>query len=424
MGQFFEKFWSSCIIFLLGAFIFFRCGDSASSEGGESPAIVTKPVPTPVLNFYFENSGSMYGYLTGSRDFQDPLSHLITHQVGKWKNHYYVMTGDSSLEEKLSGDKYVEFLEKNNLKELGATGSSPLRESFKKIINDCDTNEISIFITDGIFTGNSSGGAGSFFLRESLEKKISLFPFSSIIIKALVSFNGKYYCQDSNVYASNYNGTRPLYFFIFGNSNLIRKFSVDLFQDFPNMEDVNFFVFRESIGDSGTCSILPYHNKGLFKLVMKEDICEISEIKDAKRLPGQKKFGIYLGINLEDIKGFPVPENYLLNHENFRVENELFIINEVGLFKDFPGKVSPKCQNSYTHYLLLESDKNFFGDVVVNLIGQYPSWIKNTNTSTDCPIEDYQKKTYNFLQLIRGFKLAYGVEQEIPLKSFFFKIRG
>ena len=62
------------LLFLIGC----RGGDDKTKPGGG--AVVTTPIIKPTVNFYLENSGSMFGYVTdgSGNDFDRSLSSLLT----------------------------------------------------------------------------------------------------------------------------------------------------------------------------------------------------------------------------------------------------------------------------------------------------------------------------------------------------------
>jgi hypothetical protein len=200
----------------------------------------------------------MDGYIKGSNDFKDSITNLavrlksvtgkiefnfINSEIIPVKKQLEVFIKEISLN---SNSSYVKF--KSN------TFGSDLNSIFNKVLNNLESNDISIFITDGIYSiqeanniqtelFNSQNLTMNTFIEAIQSKSIS-----TLVLQYEANFDGNYY--DMKHLPHQVKTKKPFYIFIIGGKEQIGKIWREKAEDLkknPKLKNYLYFNKEQSI---------------------------------------------------------------------------------------------------------------------------------------------------------------------------------
>jgi len=186
----------------------------------------------PRVNVFLENSGSMFGYMQGTTSFESAVMDFLVDIDYHYKSNlgFYYINRDT-FPQKKDLVNFVNDLEPDEIKKFGDVGSSNLNSVFKQILNITNKNDIGIFISDCIYSIKGDNPIDLLNHERSLTKKAFLdksdFKVTTIVIKLISDFNGKYWYWDDEKQKEIYkkiNQKRPFYIWIIGSLPAMKVF--------------------------------------------------------------------------------------------------------------------------------------------------------------------------------------------------------
>ncbi|MCF6297999.1 MAG: hypothetical protein L3J08_08460 [Flavobacteriaceae bacterium] len=368
------------------------------------------------INFYFENSASMNGYLTGD-DFLETLNRIIGNMNEEILNSYFVNTSE------YAADNILDRIEKRNIKTMGIENSDH-QFIFENAIKNATDNELSIVITDGIYSvDGKSPNIVSIKIENAFKKALQQNEIETVILKLSSNFNGTYYsesCEPGHK-AIKINQERPYYVLLFGNSEIINKAmnEIVVIKDLPGFkEQARFFITKnKSInytiltqGEEKHANKLEAENK-----YSKDNIKSIKGERFAlggfKSTPKEDKY-LRFGIAI-DYSKYSLPDSYLTDVNNYEVDDKTgYKVVKVTNISNLKSNtktydVLENLKTKYTHIIIVKATNGLFGDLEIDLKKNLPSWIRNSGMDNDCEIIDNTTQTFAFDQLINGISKAY-----------------
>lgn len=389
-------------------------------EDGPKKDVAQTPTIKPNVNVYIENSGSMDGYVKGVTEFEQSvynyLSDIKIANVVDSLNLNYINSEvlpykpkDKKLSDELDVLKdFIEKLEPSVFKQRGGKRSkSDISDVIKDVLDNTKENNISILVTDGVFSPGSGKDADEYLVNQQIGIKNSFSGFlnqhkdAAVIVYQLYSkFDGNFYDKANRpIY---YKGRLPFYIYIIGNSQNLKLLS----QAVPESD------FK---GDSvkHTFSIIANNNNvkysinpsiGKFKKSKTDTKKTIEDLEKDSRT-GKVKFAVNV-----DFSNLLLNDEYLLNSNNY--ENSSKYQLEIK-----PATVKG---NGYTHTLNFNSDKVYKGTIIVKLKAVPCKWVDDSND--DEGIRPTEGKTYGIKYQLGGifdaftFNNKYYTEIEINIK--------
>lgn len=360
-------------------------------------------------HIFFENSGSMDGYLNGQHEIKVVLSRLAYALEDKSDNQrfYFYNTQPYPLDVGTTTKEFIYKLTPEGIK-IGNVSNSNLNAILEGILKVTEEGDLGVLVTDGIYSMDVSGGSLLDQLKVASEGTYHEFKgqlrthnLETVVIKLYSHFNGTYYTAlGSGVHISQ---RRPYYVWLFGiapSINLIRD-------DFKITElpgYANHVIFKLVSGKPPYYSINSTYDKiGSFKPVRNDrKNGQTTSIEDVKRRRNEFQFSI--GVDMSDI---PVEEDYLLDLQNYKVTNPHYKIREITTVSNLTGKDAYGVDKAITHVITLLTEMHPVGELKIQLANNLPQWIKLTNTEEDSNIRGDSLHTYGFQYLLGGVVRAY-----------------
>lgn len=357
-----------CAVAIIVA-MFYMCGCDGNNERGRKKTHDTVPVEDttprikPNVNVYVENSGSMDGYVKGGvTDFENIiysyLSDIKISGLTDTLNLFYINSevypyaSDTSVDVEVLRD-FIEKLEPETFKARGSKGgkrgTSDISQIIESVLKRTGEHDISIMITDGIFSPGKNKKADEYLQNQEVGIKIAMAnhlkrcPETMVVLYMMTSkFTGTYYDKTDKKY--NINGEdRPFYMWIFGQYRDL----VDLRNEIPdNKFKGNGVVKKFEI--SKLSADLNYR----IKPVGKKDKDPIYEIKKDDEVSVKKQsFGYKFIVQVDyNDYGLILGDDYLLDADNYQIGDTTVSVKVKKL----------QSNNGYSHELSFELSKDFF----------------------------------------------------------------
>ena len=184
--------------------------------------------------FYLENSGSIIGYVNGSRHYVDVILELAEKPrfiEEKTKREFYFVNGKSpELKVNYLGNKTKNLRDNLNEKAYRKNGDkdhSDLNSMFQLALSRAKNDTISILISDGIYDIGKQKDVLKAISEESVEtrsrfiERLSEGDLQTIIVKLNSHFDGKYFPATGD--SKELSQDRPFYVWIFGETELLNE---------------------------------------------------------------------------------------------------------------------------------------------------------------------------------------------------------
>lgn len=375
------------------------------------------------VNFYLENSESMFGYVNGSTEYIKVVSDLagkndfVKNNVSR---EFNLVNGSLPKMDitYLGEDPQVlaQTLNTNGFRK-GDITKSDLNSMFQLALEKANNDTISILISDAIYDiqADPASAAGALAMkgkgtRESFIRRLSggSDNVQTLMIKLSSNFNGKYFFVSKKGFSA-LDQQRPYYIWVFGEEDLLNQyFNENYITKLPGY--VNYARFSEKINSQVEYSVLPSVNKlGTFKPNNNNKFLLENAVPDRKG----KGFQFTIGV---DFSSLPFSDHYLTSIENYICSNPNYSISSiVRNTQNIPGFQG-------THLIAVFSDKNPVGNVEINLKNEVPNWIKETDTDDETSIDETH--TYGFQFLTEGITDAYAsIQPDKKLATFKIQIK-
>ncbi|WP_299681162.1 hypothetical protein [uncultured Dokdonia sp.] len=361
------------------------------------------------INFYFENSGSMNGYLTGD-NFNKNMHRIIDKNDPDF-TPYFVNTREYKTSNLL--DK----IDNKNIRTQG-TSSSDHEFIFTNAIKNAIGDNLSIVVTDGIYsTSDGNVNIVEVDIEKAFVSALRGNAIETVVLKLSSNYKGTYYTE-SNCDNVSIDQQRPYYILLFGSKEIIDsalKNTVIIEELSGFMEQARFFL-TDNLKYDYTILTQGEEKKGSFKKVGRGGNGLVKEIEDAERFNrgGENYLQFAIAINY---LGVPTSPSYVLDKENYRIEGDTqYIIEEIKTIDSLSKnsatyraieKINENENVILSHLITIKADYNVTGELEIILENNLPSWIKNTGIENDCDIENDRGKTFAFDNLMTGISKAY-----------------
>lgn len=363
----------------------------------------------PTIKVYVENSGSMDGYITGQTDFENAvysylsdiqLANLGTRDSTSCKNILQLNYINSEILNQPSDVKaFIKNLEPDTFKILGGNrGTSDMSDILDKILKQNGPNDISILISDCIFspgrTFQANDNADKYLLAQQIgiknhfaEKLFSDTDFSVVIMQLISGFDGYYYNKfDDKTYIKN---TRPFYIWVMGNKAQVKNLMTNVRTDKIKGSGVRHIYTVSAKEFDLNYGILLQRSIGKFNPDRIQPKTTVTNVR-------KKNGNFQLSVGMDYSKCL-LDDEYLINTNNYTVSSKAYTIEIV-------KNHNPNF--AYTHILKLKLAQPVIskGSIKISLLNKMPVWVeKYTDTiGLDINTEGAMEKTYGLKYLIGG----------------------
>jgi hypothetical protein len=397
----------------------------------ETPVAPKPPAPQikPTINVYIENSGSMDGYVNGNTEFKGAIRDLLVllkyyYGQNEGIRIYFINSKIRGTNTQIDVATFAQNINAFWKVQGENRGSSNLNNIFKMILAQTNKNVISILFSDCIYSIKGRNAEGLLSDEKSLTKDAFLsrwrqnsLTLATTIVKMQSGFNGIYYDKDNQ--KTNLNGERrPYYICVIGSNDAMADFNtkIPLEKDKIMGFDNKYVISTDATDKLYYSVLLSTDNVGRFRasreFSSKEYVHGIEDISMKSRSRnsgGSNKFTFAVAVNLQNIA---VEEDYLMNLQNYTLDDNNFYIKEVKKIdknnisaSDWVriGKATP------THIIVVEATGTALSDVKVSLKKQMPQWVEATNILDDRNIRKNLDKTFGIKYLIEGIAESYQI---------------
>ena len=303
---------------------------------------------------------------------------------------------------------FIKALEPYTFKQKGGNrGTSDMADILAKIIKQTADNDISIFISDCIFSPGKQykqkDNADEYLVSQQIaikshfvEKINQNTNFAVIVMRLLSQFNGLYYNKFDN--KTSINGNRPFYIWLMGDiRQLKRVMNAVHVSDIKGSGVQNMYMSSLS-NQPLSYGILPGQGIGKFNPDKANPKTTITNAKTDNK-GGENRFQIAIGV---DYSAMLLPNEYLTNPDNYKISNKAYTI-------EISQNSNPKSR--YTHIIKLNLIQPVIskGSITISLMNLMPSWINDytDETGLDINADGAMEKTYGLKYLIGGIYDAY-----------------
>jgi hypothetical protein len=362
------------------------------------------------INFYFENSGSMNGYLNG-RNFKQTMHEIIKDDNDQRLNPFFVNTKEYSTSNLLSK------IDKRNIGTAG-TSSSDHEFIFKNAIKSAFGNNLSIVVTDGIYsTPDGDIDIVEVDIKNAFISALEENAIETVVLKLSTQYTGTYYTESvcNNV---SIDQERPYYILLFGSKETIDDALKNLviIKDLPGFKEQARFFLTDNLKVDYTILTIGEEKKGSFRKVGRSGNGLVKEIEDVERYDRNGEKYLQFGIAM-DYSNISIPDSYLEDKDNYKVEGGTgYVIEEIKSVSDLSIKgktydaiqsIDKKENTNFTHIITVKAEFDATGELIIKLENNLPSWIKETGLENDCTITDNISQTYAFDNLMTGISKGY-----------------
>jgi hypothetical protein len=312
-----------------------------------------------------------------------------------------------ALQNSLPGDAKVD--------RIGEKGYTDFRQIFDNILNKTGDDQVSILVTDMIYSVKDMRGVnpqkvfnevremiGSVF-KDEVKKK------SMLVVRMNGSYNGPYYAYDNSVH--RFSGRRPYYIIIVGsNDNMVRLTHDASLRTFAKMEELNGYdnmcLFTADDVYEPYCSFLTNNKdiRGRFRPESKQGY----EIRSLEKIETDKNSGDIQLVLAVDLGRMFIDYRYLTDKANYVVEADDDIkikeIRKIEKADEIPTQ--KKYLGTATHLFVLSATNISHGqDVKLKLLNRMPDWVESCSTDNDLTPDS--RSTFALRYLLGGIYDSY-----------------
>lgn len=375
--------------------------------------------PSPFnINVFIENSGSMDCYVNGGTEFEHTIYELISvlydSELCDSMNLCYINASIVNPTLKASGtdiQNFIKSLEPSEfIKHGGNRGSSDLQDVVSRVINKVDEHNISVLITDCVYSpGKNEPDASAFLknqqtgLKRTFSEKLDEQPVCFLMFQLQSKFSGKYFDRFNTPHVLN-GDLRPYYIMVTATPDqLAALYRENQFAQ-VNWKVENQLVFQPMLsGPEADVRLTSADKIGSFtndNAVTPRIIRDAAVSEDTKN---EGQFSFLVGVNFKNLF---VSQAYILDTANYIINNPSYALT-IEPFDQ--NKSSPQLQG-YKYGMQLSTKNLTEEDLTVRLKSRVPQWVLDHNSIEDTNIDqdDTEKtKTFGLEYFVGGIHDAY-----------------
>ena len=431
------------VLLLPFLFLLFACARNSESSTSNNPTIVAS-VESPVyseepkinqpeikkIKVYIENTLSMYGYLPYQgrggvvTNFRSTINELLrTSKNAYHKENVKLFLINNTLSTPINIDDNLDKIDDKILgnKYSKGNGSSDFDKLFKDILKDWNEDEVVVFIADFIYSPKNRdpitglddyrGEIATAFQNAKKDESlaVNILHFES-------DFHGKYYDIEDKVHLGVDN--RPYYVFIIGTEDNVKEYSQQVVPQLEKYNLKNNYNLSPSEVEIDDYSALPFTlNKGQFEVRTDPSGGGKAKAVTVKNsLNEGDRVQLALAVDLSDV---PVSSEYLMDIENYQLNDEKIEIKNIGLVKNkkirfedgaekfIKSNDLPKIGNTSVVFLI-SFPNTYKGSLELSLKKEIPDWVNEISIpdgQDDRDIETNilkQSQTFGFNYIVQG----------------------
>lgn len=358
------------------------------------------------VNVYLETSGSMNGYVDqGKSQFQqvifDYLSNIQNSGLFSEMNLNYIT--DKITPKGKDVDPFINSLtSKGIMSASGSKATTDIASLLTTILDNTNDNQISIFISDCIFSPGSVTKPEAYLenqkiaIRNATKSFIDKNEFAGCTVYRFMSdFNGSYF--DNKNRANRISMSRPFYIWVFGSVANLAAIKLSIPDDkFMGATVANTWtIFKGNLSEYNGLNdyglLQPSPTNGVYRWKSRNEIANIRKSGD--------EFAFTFGVDLK-LQVLLYGEEYAMDIDNYcqLVDKQSEKVLR-GRFRQNNIKAA-----KYSHDISVLSDKPFDrGAICIAFDGKVPQWVYECSDMDDSVLNDSNcSKTYGFQYMCEG----------------------
>lgn len=395
----------SVLLFLSGCVNNKESGNSNNSDKDSTIFPLIEHSPKPIVNVYIENSGSMFGYVKdgSGNDFDRSISSLLTQMTVSGYTDSLNMSYINSDIFHIDVDipTFIKDITKTS-EFQGNLGSTDMCELFDAITSTADVNNVSIMVSDCIFSPGRGVNAMNYIGAEKdcitlkLHDKVKSRDLAFVVYRMISNFKGTYYdCEDNRTTIDN---DRPYFIWIVGTKENIAEFNKKGIEDkIEGRLENSYTIFNSE--DKASYAVQYNPKIGDFKRDNPHKISNARADNYSRKL---------LFTVSADFSSLLLDNDYLTNPDNYLISNSNYNI-------EIDKNNNPN--NNFTHDIRISTESNIITKTTlsINLINQIPEWIEqySDDECTHINSKGMMEKTYGLKHLVDGIYSAYNFKNNV-----------
>ncbi|WP_026914890.1 hypothetical protein [Christiangramia portivictoriae] len=372
------------------------------------------------INFYLENSGSMPPYNTEGSNFNLALVKLLRDiELLNLDTIDFFAANTKIHPLNQNVNDFTNSLIEEGIPNVGNTNSSNLNLIFENILTRHQDNDISILVTDAIYSVKGTPEqiiqkleTEAYKTRNSFVKALENKNLGTVCLQLISNYNGSYYPAEGG--SVKINQDRPFYIWIFGDSRILSKFSDDI--DIFNLPGYNNYFIRLKKSEFDLPYTIIHDNIGKignFKYAKKYPSFEITDAERSSRPDTKGEFGFAVAVDYSNI---PLPSKHFMNNINYQLNSDDYELYDIrSINKGLEEKQSEIIREiedeiggiDFTHILFFKTKTKYLQTFEITLNNEIPNWISEVGIDNDSKIEGNTNQTFGFDKLSSGIINAY-----------------
>ena len=376
------------------------------------------------IKLYLERSGSMtpYDAPQGNGSFKSAIVRMLNNLPGSNADNKIFIV-NSQINSYPKG--FASFIADNDIfeatKGIGDPSYTDFGAIFKSLLNNTGSNELSILITDMIYsTKNMQGTNPSKVFADAQGMTNAVFKDvvkqkSMLIVKMRGSYNGSYYPFSSPNAGVTYNGSRPYYIVVAGdNANMARLTKDADYESFARFADLPGFQAMYLFNTSN--EYRPYYSlllkdaniRGRFQPEHGQTGA-ITRIKGVEADPDAGDTRLALAV---DLGGMFIDKAYATNPANYTVTSDSPVKIEriVPIRRSDITPAEKRYVGTATHIIVLETKGiSHKQEVEIRLANRLPAWVAASSSDDDRDVSAprFADTTFGLRYLLQGIYDSY-----------------
>lgn len=427
--------------------IMVSCGGRGARRGSTTPEPNEKQetsttVGTPIetvpyqetdykVNVFLENSGSMNGFINEKSGFQDAfqrLTVLLKHHYEEenlFMNYINTKIHPRPVPSNVDLLDFAEQLVKpNQFKTVGNVGSTDLNNIIEMVLQETDKNEISILISDCIYSISGSGTTESMLascknktMSHFLDKSKTFPDLSTLVAAMNSSFSGNYwdYKHPSGKASQMLSCSRPYYICVLGSSAAVKDFNEKI-----NVAELNGYSDRLLLTNVDRLNVVystlaTSYKVGQFRMKSENTLSDV-------RKDRYNNWGFAIAANLSSL---PMTAAEKENVANYETSNQNYLVTQIiPIEANHPG-ISPNdkaiIQKINATHLICVANSGPLSPInlQIKIKNTLPVWVHDNSSVDDTGIgidQEEQNRTFGLEYFIKGIFDAY--RENTPDKDY------
>lgn len=389
------------------------------------------------VKFYLERSGSMIPYDSpkGDGKFKSAIVRMLNNLPNE-NNSNELFVVNSSINEYPNG--VAKFLVDNNIfeatKGIGNPSYTDFATIFNNILNHTVNNEISILVTDMIYSTKNMHGVNPrkiFAEAEGMTNAVfknRIKDKSILVIKMNSSYNGLYYPYNAPS-GVHYDGQRPYYIIVAGNKECMDRLTHDnAYASFCKFNQLDGYENEYLFDTSGIYQ--PYYSlllghpdiQGRFQ----PEHGQGSQITSIGNIEQDRNTAVIRLVLAVDLSSMFIDQDYLANTRNYKIEamDDIHIKQIKPIDSKLISPAEKKHIGTATHLFVLEAKEiRNKQDVKIKLLNRMPLWVEQSSSDDDTNVDNgrFPKTTFGLKYLLRGIYDSY--QKNIEDEPYYFELK-